>query len=148
MALSHLDGDDQEVLVSAAALHDVGYAPDLMRSGFHPLDGARALAEMGAPDRVAALVARHSCAIVEARLRGLDADLETFNDEGGPVRDALWYCDLTTSPLGERVSVPDRLGEIVARYGDGHVVAQFVELARPELLAAVERTERRLMATS
>ena len=146
--MSHLAAEDRELLVSAAVLHDIGYAPSLARCGFHPLDGARALVGLGAPRRVAALVAHHSCAIVEARLRGLDEDLGVFHDEGGAVRDALWYCDLTTNPVGERVAAADRLAEIVMRYGEGHVVTRFVELARPELLGAVERTERRLGATS
>jgi hypothetical protein len=29
------------MLVAAAILHDVGYAPDLATTGFHPLDAAR-----------------------------------------------------------------------------------------------------------
>ena len=32
---------DRDLLVAAAYLHDVGYAPELAKSGFHPLDGAR-----------------------------------------------------------------------------------------------------------
>jgi hypothetical protein len=74
--------------------------------------------------------------------------LSEFIDEGGVVRDALWCCDLTTSPTGDAVSVTDRLDEIVARYGDDHVVSQFVPLARPELVAAVERTQQRLLAAA
>ena len=38
-----------DVLVSAARLHDIGYAPDVMATGFHPLDGVRYLAGLGAP---------------------------------------------------------------------------------------------------
>ena len=30
-------------LMAAAWLHDVGYAPELVETGFHPLDGARFL---------------------------------------------------------------------------------------------------------
>ena len=58
------------VLVAAAWLHDVGYAPEVADTGFHPLDGARYLAGLGAPERVVNLVARHSYAILEAELRG------------------------------------------------------------------------------
>jgi putative nucleotidyltransferase with HDIG domain len=61
----------REVLVAAAWLHDVGYAPDVVETGFHPLDGARYLASLGASERVVNLVARHSYAILEAELRGL-----------------------------------------------------------------------------
>ena len=31
---------DRRLLVAAAYLHDIGYAPELQTSGFHPLDGA------------------------------------------------------------------------------------------------------------
>jgi hypothetical protein len=136
-----LSGD---VLVSAAWLHDVGYAPELLSTGFHPLDGARYLAGVGVPERVVNLVARHSNAILEAELRGIGDLVAVFPDEGGPLRDALWYCDLTTSPDGRPVSSADRMSEIKERYGPGTIVTRFITDGAPELLAAVERTERRL----
>jgi hypothetical protein len=67
-----------------------------------------------------------------------------FPDESGVLRDALWYCDLTTSPDGELVAAGDRMAEIRQRYGPGHIVTRFIDEGTPELLAAVERTERRL----
>ncbi len=45
--------EDQQTLVVAAYLHDIGYAPSLAIEGFHPLDGARFVREQG-DDRVAA----------------------------------------------------------------------------------------------
>jgi putative nucleotidyltransferase with HDIG domain len=135
---------DGEVLVSAAWLHDIGYAPELLATGFHPLDGARYLAGLGAPERVVNLVARHSNAILEAELRGLGDLVAVFPDEGGALRDALWYCDLTTSPDGQPVSAADRMSEIKERYGPGTIVTRFITDGAPELLAAVECTERRL----
>lgn len=134
----------REVLVSAAWLHDVGYAPEVVGTGFHPLDGARYLAGLAAPERVVNLVARHSNAILEAELRGLGGLVAVFPDECGALRDALWYCDLTTSPDGQPVSALDRIAEIKERYGPGHIVTRFITDGSPELLAAVERTERRL----
>jgi HD domain len=136
-----LSGD---VLVSAAWLHDIGYAPGVVATGFHPLDGARHLAGLGAPERVVNLVARHSNAILEAELRGIGDLVAVFPDEGGALRDALWYCDLTTSPDGRPVSSADRIAEIKERYGPGTIVTRFITDGAPELLAAVERTERRL----
>ena len=133
-----------EVLVSAAWLHDIGYAPGVVETGFHPLDGARYLAGLGAPTRVVNLVARHSNAILEAELRGIGDLVAVFPDEGGALRDALWYCDLTTSPDGRPVSPADRIAEIKERYGPGHIVTRFITDGAPELLAAVERTEYRL----
>jgi putative nucleotidyltransferase with HDIG domain len=109
-----------EALVAAAWLHDIGYAPDIAETGFHPLDGARHLAVRGVPERVVNLVARHCYAILEAELRGIDDLLAVFPDECGALRDALWYCDLTPSPDGEPVSARNRIAEIKGRYGPGH----------------------------
>jgi putative nucleotidyltransferase with HDIG domain len=133
-----------EALVAAAWLHDVGYAPEVTDTGFHPLDGARYLVGLGFSERVVNLVARHSYAILEAEFRGFDSQLAVFSDEGGGSRDALWYCDLTTSPDGRSVSARERIAEIKQRYGPGHIVTRFITEGSSELLAAVERTEWRL----
>lgn len=53
-------GDEARVLVAAAVLHDVGYAPELVDTGFHPIDGARFLRRLGVDERVCTLVAHHS----------------------------------------------------------------------------------------
>jgi hypothetical protein len=131
-------------LVCAAWLQDIGYAPALTMTGFHPLDGARFLAAAGVSRRVACLVAHHSFAALEAELRGLAAELAEFDDERGVVRDALWYCDITTSPGGEPVAAPERIAEIKRRYGPEHVVTRFITEATPDLLTAVGRTEELL----
>lgn len=138
--------DHTESLVAAALLHDVGYAPELARTRFHPLDGARYLVNAGAPERVVNLVAHHSCAYREAELRGLGAELAVFPDEESAVRDALWWADMTTGPDGEVVTVDRRLEEIQSRYGPDDLVTFFVRSARAELVGAVERTEGRLQA--
>lgn len=60
-----------EPLIAGAVLHDVGYAPRLAETGFHPLDGARFLRdEHGADERLVRLVANHSFALLEARSGG------------------------------------------------------------------------------
>lgn len=141
-------GQDADLLEAAAVVHDVGYAPDLAVTGFHPLDGASYLADLGAPARLVNLVAHHSCALLEAGLRGLAHVMTRFHDEQGLIRDALWYCDQTTSPFGEPVSQRDRIAEIQHRYGPGHLVTRFITDAAPELRAAVERTEQRLAAVA
>ncbi|MEU4223899.1 hypothetical protein AB0F17_06375 [Nonomuraea sp. NPDC026600] len=47
----------------AVSLHDLGYAPDLVETGFHPLDGASYLRDaVKADDTLYRLVAHHSCA--------------------------------------------------------------------------------------
>jgi putative nucleotidyltransferase with HDIG domain len=135
------------VLVSAAWLHDIGYAPDLVESGFHPLDGARYLRGSGWDPDVVQLVAHHSGAVLEAEERGLrDLLLREFPFQPSLVMDALWYCDMTTGPTGQSMSVAERLAEIRARYGPSDVVTRFVERAEPELVAAVRRVEEHLAA--
>ncbi|MEU6584111.1 HD domain-containing protein [Nocardia sp. NPDC046763] len=141
-------GVEADTLVAACWLHDVGYAPPLASTGFHPLDGATFLRDHGWDERICALVAHHSCAIREARLRGLENELLTFEDENSPLRDALWFCDMTTSPDGDLVGVEQRLSEILSRYGEGSIVYDFIQAARDDLLAAVERTETRIVCGS
>jgi hypothetical protein len=138
---------DGDLLEAAAALHDVGYAPHLAITGFHPLDGARYLQRLGADERLCALVAHHTCAYREAELRGLTAELTEWADEGTPLRDALWWADLTTTPDGEVTNVLSRIEEIQQRYGPEDLVSFFIRQAKPELVAAVERTEERIQGS-
>ncbi|ROO51576.1 HD domain-containing protein [Micromonospora sp. Llam0] len=144
--ISHvLDPTDAEVLVAAAWLHDVGYAPGVADTGLHALDGGRWLSRVGVSDRVAALVAHHSCALFEAEERGLRDELAVeFPQEQSLTADALWYADMTTGPDGHDVAVLDRLAEIEQRYGPDHLVTRFWVRARPTLLEAVGRTTDRL----
>ena len=132
-------GLDGEVLVAAAWLHDIGYAPELATTGFHPLDGGRFIAGLGA-NRIAGLIAHHSGAAIEARQRGLAEELAEFPDEGGPVRDALWACDMTTSPAGEPVTFDERLAEITRRYGAEHIVPRAIAAAGGDIRRAIRET--------
>lgn len=128
-------------LVAAAWLHDIGYAPELAQTGFHPLDGARYLRRAGIDGQVVSLVAYHSCAQIEAGVRGLGAELAEFSPADSQLADALLYCDMTTGPDGAYVRPADRLVEIRGRYGPDHEVTRFVELAAPEILATAGRVE-------
>ncbi|MFD6073838.1 HD domain-containing protein, partial [Amycolatopsis lurida] len=69
---------DRETLVAAAWLHDIGYAPAIGHTRFHPLDGARYLKGREWPDEVVNLVAHHSGARFEAAERGMTAELAEF----------------------------------------------------------------------
>ncbi len=134
-------------LVAAAWLHDIGYAPGLVETGFHPLDGARYLRRTGVDEAVISLVAYHSCAPIEAKVRGLDAELASEFSSGDPIlSDALLYCDMTTGPDGDYVRAAERLVEIRGRYGPDHEVTRFVELAAPEILTTAARVEELLAA--
>lgn len=140
--------EDQALLVSAAWLHDIGYAPDARDTGFHPLDGARYLRAIGTGDRLCALVARHSSSHIEAECRGLTAQLDAeFGHEQSDASDALTYADMITGPTGAALSVEDRLSEILRRYRREHVVHRAINLAAGELVATVRRVEQRLALT-
>ncbi|WP_123524709.1 HD domain-containing protein [Streptomyces sp. 840.1] len=138
-----------ELLIAGAVLHDVGYAPRLAETGFHPLDGARFLRdEHGADERLVRLVANHSFALLEAEERGL---MEVLVREfpllhEGLLVDALVYCDMTTTPDGERTTAAERVAEIVSRYGVDSLVGRFIRRAEPDIRAAVGRVEAALVA--
>lgn len=133
--------DDPVLLMMAAWLHDIGYAPDISRIGFHPVDGAEFLREHGVDARLCGLVANHSCACVEARRRRVSI---AWPDEESALRDALWWADMTTTPSGEPTEVRERIAEVQERYGADHIVAQSVMEAAPYLLSAADRTELRI----
>ncbi|MFE1849073.1 HD domain-containing protein [Streptomyces sp. NPDC059489] len=139
---------DRSLLVAAAWLHDIGYAPELRDTGFHPLDGARYLEQLGAPMRLVRLVAHHSGAVYEAEQRGLSSELSVYEREDSPVLDALIYADMTTGPAGQSFAFGRRMDEILERYEVGSVVHTAISKARPYLAAAVERTAARLGAGS
>jgi HD superfamily phosphodiesterase len=61
---------DVETVLVAAWLHDIGYSPTAVDTGFHPLDGARYLSAHGWPARICSLVAHHSAAVLMASERG------------------------------------------------------------------------------
>jgi putative nucleotidyltransferase with HDIG domain len=113
---------EEETLIAAAWLHDIGYAPEITRTGFHPLDGADFLRQHGFPMRVVELVAHHSGARFEAAERGLSEELSRYALEDSPVMDALVTADLTTGPGGERLTYDERMDEILSRYAPDHPV--------------------------
>ena len=137
-----LDQEDRPYLVAAAYLHDIGYAPDLQRTDLHQLDGARYLRSLGA-ERLARLVAHHSEARFEIRLRGFGEELTSYKREESWVSDALTYCDLTTGPTGLPMTFEDRVAEVEQRYGDGEIV-DALRQATPYLVGAIQRTTDRL----
>lgn len=133
--------DDGALLEATAWVHDVGYAPPVAVTGFHPLDGARYLAAEGALPRVIGLVAFHSSAWAEAREFGVAAEMEEFADERSLTRDLLWYCDMTTGPNGADLAFEDRMAEVRERYGSDHFVTRALDAGMHERCAAVRRAE-------
>ena len=116
-SLAPILGSNAYLVEAAAWLHDIGYAPHLARTGFHPLDGARYLRDVEqADDVLCCLVAHHSCAIIEAEERDLAGQLlSEFQPVRGDLTGALIYCDMTTGPDGKATPVEERLAEIVTR---------------------------------
>lgn len=144
--LSKAFGGDGALLAASAWVHDIGYAPELRQTGFHPIDGGRCLDSLGANRRLSALVANHSGAALEAELRGLIPEMQAFPDDADAVRDALWAVDMTTSPVGEPVDFGERLREITKRYGPEHTVPRAISASASEIRAAIRRTQARARA--
>jgi len=137
-------GEDPEVLVVAAWLHDIGYGEAARDTGFHPLDGARYLDRQRWPARISALVAHHSAACFVAEARGLADALSWYRREESPLADALTYADQTVGPAGRRTSVQQRMAEMLHRHGPQSPNAAAHRLRGPYLLSLADRVEQRL----
>ncbi|MET8519768.1 HDIG domain-containing metalloprotein [Nocardioides sp. NPDC004968] len=129
---------------AAAWLHDIGYAPELIDTGMHAIDGARYLARQGWDPLIVSMVAHHSCALLEAAERDLSDALNDFERPPADYEDAICFCDMTNGPAGDPVAASDRLDEIEVRYGPDHLVTRFIRKARPEILGSVSRVQDRL----
>lgn len=143
--LAPVVGNHADLLEASGWLHDIGYAPDLATTGFHPLDGARHLRALPLGDPLLwELVARHTQAHVEAGRRGLLGEL----DREFPGRltserllACLTYADMVTGPDGTRVTPESRITEILNRYDAGSVVHDSIKEAAPALLGMCSRVE-------
>jgi len=133
-------------LFAAAWLHDIGYAPGVAMTGFHPLDGAQYLRKQGFPGQVVSLVAFHTGAQFEADRRGLTTRLNGFAAPDPVLLDALTCADTTTSADGAPVTAEARLTDIFDRYPPGSPVSDAVHSSAPELLAAVRRCQQRIVS--
>jgi putative nucleotidyltransferase with HDIG domain len=141
-----VDDRDVQVLVMAAWLHDIGYGELARVTGFHPLDGARLLDALRWPARVNALVAHHSGARFVAAVRGFGAALGDYPDEGSTVSDALAYADQTVGACGQRLSLEDRMADMLRRHGPDSPNARAHHLRGPYLTAVGRRVDARLRA--
>ncbi len=147
-ALPRLSPEDRALVVAAAWLHDIGYAPGLAETKFHQLDGARAARAAGFDDRVVNLVAHHSSAGTRANGREVGGALASeFPHDPSLPHDELAWCDQTTSPDGAVVDVHERLAEKRSRRGTGGAEGAgdpgVPDPTEEALVAAVRRVEAR-----
>ena len=63
-----------------------------------------------------------------------------------PYSSPLCFCDMTTGPYGQAVSIDDRLAEICDRYGPHDLVTQSITLAAPRIHRSAARVEVLLAA--
>ena len=139
-----LAAPDGQTLVAAAWLHDIGYAPRLALTGFHPLDGARFLVGEEFDPAVVRLVAYHSGAEVEADERYLLSQLTEFPEPSAELLRRLTAADMTTSPDGDPVDPRFRIREILARYEPEHPVHRAIARSGPDLVAVAEEVAAQL----
>ena len=132
--------EDRMLLIVAAYLHDIGYAPLLHHTDFHPLDGAQYLLAHH-QHRLASLVAYHSEAQYEAHLRGLTTALKKIPQEHSAIADALTYCDMISGPKGSHISFEERLADIFQRYDQAHIVNLAMHQAIPSLVLAIKHIQ-------
>lgn len=147
--LAGLLGGDSQTVEVAAWLHDIGYAPALVSTHLHALDGARYLRDVvQADDVICQLVAHHTAASVEAEERGMPILSEEFQQPPAALLQALTYCDLTAGVDGRPTDVDQRIEEILTRYPAGHVVHRSITRSGPSLRAAAHDIQGRLAAVT
>jgi len=140
-----LPEDQRSAVVAAAWLHDIGYSPDLARTGLHPLDGAAYLASLGDVDPVViALVGYHTGALIKAGERGLAEQLRAYPAPPPQLLDVLTTADVLTGPDGAPVTPEQRVTEILRRYPATDPVHRAVARSGPELVAMADRLLRLL----
>jgi DNA-binding transcriptional regulator YiaG len=135
--------DERPLLIAAAWLHDIGKNPLIAATGWHPIDGARALQGL-VPDRLTALIAHHSGARYEADRRGMAELLGEFPRERSPLANALTYADLTVGVDGAPITVTERLADIGYRHGSQSILAAAIADATDKLVEQATDVERRL----
>lgn len=131
---------EAELLVAAATLHDIGYAPRIAATGYHSLDGGLYLRRIGLSERLAGLVAHHSLAYLNAPDHGIVLT-DWFPRETGLLADALIFADMHAAPDGRHIHHEDRFADIAGRHAypnTGHRLELLREAVRRISQAAQE----------
>ena len=139
-----VDRESAPLLVAAAWLHDIGYAPGLRDTGYHPIDGARYLQSLGWPPAICNLVAHHSGARFVATVLQLDRQLDPYPFSQDAISDALTVADQTTGPRGEAMTVEQRMSDMLRRHGPNSPNALANPLRERYIRSAATRVAERL----
>lgn len=126
-----------DTIVAAAWLHDIGYAVELVYSGFHPIDGAAHVLRTH-PNlwSTVDLIAHHTGAAFEAHERGLGSELARYRFPVDIEELAILNAaDLCTSPDGELIDPRARVHEILDRYPPDNPVHRAIAKSAPLLIA-------------
>ena len=114
--------------------HDIGYAEALRRTGFHPLDGAIFLAHRRAPEEIIHAVLHHSGAREGAKELPVIAEYYARLPGYQPafLSDAITWCDVQTGPDGRRMTIAERVQDVVDRYGPDSPTSHAMLRSQPE----------------
>ena len=130
---------DVDYAYRAALLHDIGYAPELQETGFHPIDGARYLERRGYPT-IAADIICHSNSPELARLRGLPP----ISVSTSLVAELITYWDVQVAQGGIVMTYADRMSEIRARHSAQSDVCRAHEIAEERIQMLRQRIDELL----
>jgi len=150
MASGALRVDQPETVVAAALLHDIGYAPAVARTGFHPLDGALFLAREGWPESVVLLVGHHSHAVLLAPYYRVHNAMALLDRVPGQAEDIITFSDLRAGANGMGAAPRDRIDDMRRRHADRLFIPADIREARFRMMltaaarinAAVHRATR------
>lgn len=136
------------LLIQTAYLHDIGYSEHLNQHNFHPLDGAVFAQEMSISKPVIAAVLFHSDAYTSVKHIRPDL-LETYSRNyylldktDHAFIDFITYCDIHTSPIGKKITLEERVQDVVRRYGEGHEVSNMMLLSQPYYQEVIQKVEK------
>lgn len=143
--LTYLTPSESELVSVAGTLHDIGYSPDLTSANFHPLDGARFLRSENWDEDVINLVAHHSHAKCQARRLNLADDLESeFPFNPTLPHDEICFCDMSTGPTGELLTLDERITDIKLRHKEDKARLDIFAEAEGQIRDSYKRVAQRI----